>query len=82
MRKIKIWGVDLVFIILVSMLLLPGLVQAGGFSLPEQGVREMGTAYAGSAAQARDPSTIFYNPAGLTRLKGQQAQASQKREET
>jgi long-chain fatty acid transport protein len=50
-------------------------VHASGFAIVEQGVRGLGTAYAGAAALAEDPSTIFYNPAGLTQLKGQQLEA-------
>ena len=41
---------------------------AGGFVLNEQSVKSMGNAFAGSAATAEDASTIFYNPAGLTRF--------------
>ncbi|MGD9365250.1 MAG: outer membrane protein transport protein [Desulfobacteraceae bacterium] len=43
---------------------------ASGFAIVEQGVRGLGAAYAGAAALAEDPSTIFYNPAGMVRLKG------------
>jgi long-chain fatty acid transport protein len=32
----------------------------------------MGSAYAGGAAQAEDPSTVYFNPAGMTRLNGTQ----------
>jgi len=48
---------------------------ASGFAIVEQSVRGLGTAYAGSAALAEDPSTIFYNPAGLIRLSGKQIEA-------
>lgn len=50
-------------------------VHASGYAIVEQGVRGLGTAYAGSAALAEDPSTIFYNPAGLVRLSGKQIEA-------
>jgi len=50
-------------------------VQASGFAIVEQSVRGLGTAYAGSAALAEDPSTIFYNPAGMARLSGHQLEA-------
>ncbi|BAZ49262.1 putative toluene transport protein [Nostoc sp. NIES-4103] len=46
------------------------LAFAGGFALNEQSVKDLGTAFAGSAASAEDASTIFANPAGLTRLTG------------
>jgi len=47
-------------------------IQAAGFGLIEQSVSSMGNAYAGGAAIAEDASTIFFNPAGLTRLCGNQ----------
>jgi long-chain fatty acid transport protein len=48
---------------------------ASGYAIVEQGVRGLGTAYAGAAALAQDPSIIFYNPAGLVRLAGKQVEA-------
>ncbi len=47
-----------------------GLAFAGGFALNEQSVTGLGNAFAGSAAALEDASTIFFNPAGLTRLPG------------
>jgi len=58
--------------IAVILLLLPFHAVAGGFLLFEQGVKGLGNAFAGGAAIAEDPSTIFFNPAGLTRLPGSQ----------
>ena len=46
--------------------------RASGFQLAEQSARGLGNAFAGGAAIAEDPSTIFYNPAGLSRLDGTQ----------
>jgi long-chain fatty acid transport protein len=46
---------------------------AAAFALIEQGVVEMGTAYAGGAAQADSPATVYFNPAGMMRLPGTQA---------
>lgn len=46
--------------------------RASGFQLAEQSARGMGNAFAGAAAIADDPSTIFFNPAGMTRLSGTQ----------
>ena len=43
---------------------------ASGFQLLEQNASGLGNAYAGSAAVAENASTIFYNPAGMTKLKG------------
>lgn len=45
---------------------------AAGFALIEQSGSGLGNAFAGGAASAEDASTIFYNPAGLTRLPGRQ----------
>lgn len=47
-----------------------GGVQAAGFELPQRGIKEMGTAYAGAAALLEDASAIANNPAGLMRLQG------------
>ena len=43
---------------------------AAGFRLPEAGAKAMGMGFA-FTAQADDPSAIYFNPAGLTQLKGQ-----------
>ncbi len=48
------------------------LAQASGFALIEQNASGLGNAYAGQAAVAADASTIFFNPAGMTRLEGRQ----------
>ncbi len=49
------------------------LASAAGFALIEQSASGMGNAFAGAAATAEDASTIFFNPAGLTKLQGKQA---------
>ncbi|MDQ2868231.1 MAG: outer membrane protein transport protein [Verrucomicrobiota bacterium] len=51
------------------LLALPLLAKAGSFSLSEQSVSGLGTAYAGGAAQAEDASTLFFNPAGIVLLE-------------
>ncbi len=51
-------------------LLAPG-VMAAGFALIEQSASQMGNAFAGGAAIANDASTIYFNPAGMTRLPKQ-----------
>ncbi len=43
---------------------------AGGFFLQEQSPLDVGRAFAGSAAIGDSAATIWYNPAGLTRLPG------------
>lgn len=47
---------------------LPGQAAAAGFQLLEQNASGIANAYAGSAAVAENASTIFFNPAGMTRL--------------
>ena len=47
-------------------------VQAGGLYLHEYGTPSMGTAGAGSPAWGDDASTVFHNPAGMTRVQGKE----------
>jgi long-chain fatty acid transport protein len=49
-----------------------GVAQGSGFQLMEQNASGLGNAYAGQAAAAENASTIFWNPAGMTRLPGRQ----------
>lgn len=42
---------------------------AGGFALNEQSVSGMGTGFAGRSSSADDASTVYGNPAGMSRLK-------------
>lgn len=53
-----------------------GEASAAGFMLREQSSEYMGNAYAGSAAKASSPATIWYNPAGMTLLSGHQIAGS------
>ncbi len=48
---------------------------AAGFALLEQSVKGLGAAFSNSAA-VEDASTVFFNPAGLTELRGTQIQAA------
>lgn len=45
---------------------------AGGLMLYEIGTADVGLASAGYTARAQDASTVFTNPAGMTRLDGTQ----------
>ncbi|MDD1968216.1 OmpP1/FadL family transporter [Pseudomonas sp. NPDC090203] len=45
---------------------------ASGFALNEQSISGMGTGYAGRSSAADDASTVYGNPAGMSRLKRQQ----------
>lgn len=49
-----------------------GIAHAASFQLIEQSASGQGTSYAGAAAVAEDATTIYFNPAGMTRLSGQQ----------
>lgn len=42
---------------------------AAGFALNEQSISGMGTSFAGRSSSADDASTLFGNPAGMSRLK-------------
>jgi len=55
-----------------AMMVMSGTVFASGFALIEQSASGMGNAFAGGAAVAEDASTIFFNPAGMSRLNGKQ----------
>lgn len=46
--------------------------QAAGFALIEQSASGLGNAFAGAAASAEDASTIFFNPAGMIYIQGNQ----------
>ncbi len=49
--------------------------QAAFFQLAENSPAGLGNAFAGGAAIAEDASTVWYNPAGLTRLSGTELDA-------
>lgn len=58
---------------LVAVLSAPALLattsaHGAGFALIEQSVSGLGNGFAGGAAIAEDASTVFFNPAGMTRL--------------
>ncbi|WDY59252.1 OmpP1/FadL family transporter [Pseudomonas sp. PSKL.D1] len=45
---------------------------AAGFALNEQSISGMGTGFAGRSSSADDASTVYGNPAGMSRLKREQ----------
>lgn len=55
-------------ILLGAALATPLTASGAGFALTEQGVKGLGQSFAGSAALGEDASTIYFNPAGMTRL--------------
>ena len=58
----------------VMMVALANESKAGGLFLSEFGTEDVGLASAGWAARAQDASTLFKNPAGMSRLEGNQYQ--------
>src|SRR5260221_14444744 len=69
--RARVWTIGLLFPVLVFF---PIVVQAVGYRLPNQDPEGIprGNAF---AATADNPSAIYYNPAGITQLEGQQARA-------
>lgn len=49
-----------------------GQANAAGFFIQGQSISNIGSAFAGSASNPTDASTIFFNPAGMTHLDGAQ----------
>ncbi len=64
------FGAAICFSISVSLVFLGTKAFAGGIMLYETGTPEVGLAAAGWAARAQDASTVLTNPAGMTRLAG------------
>jgi long-chain fatty acid transport protein len=58
-----------------ALLAMSGEAAASAFALIEQS-SGLGNAFAGGAAAAEDATTIFFNPAGMSRLNGTQASAA------
>src|SRR3972149_3361438 len=54
---------------LVVLLFAATSAMAGGFRLPEAGAKAMSMGFA-FTAQANDPSAIYFNPAGIVQLEG------------
>lgn len=53
-------------------ILMPAGAQAAGFYIQEQSVSGLGAAFSGSTTSIDDASTIYFNPAGMTKLDGPQ----------
>lgn len=56
--------------IITALSLLPLMSVAGGFQIPQQGIKSTGIAGAYTAI-CIDPSSVFFNPAGMCNLFGQ-----------
>lgn len=61
--------------IAVTLSLFSGSAFSSSFALIEQSVSSMGTAYAGAGSATLDPSTIYFNPASMSGMDGQQFSA-------
>jgi len=61
------------YLLATGLLMLSGVAGASGFALIEQSVSSMGTAYANGSSGIDDASTIWFNPATMTRLAGKNA---------
>lgn len=61
---------------IIAVLGTAGEAAASGFQLREQSSEGLGNAFAGATAKAYNLSTVFYNPAGMTRLEGNQVAGS------
>ena len=62
-------------VVIVAALISTGIstsAQAAGFALIENSASGMGNAFAGGSAIAQDSSTVWFNPAGMTRLSDSQ----------
>jgi len=59
-------------IAILATVLAGGSAHAGGIALYEFGSPDVGLAAAGYAARAQDASTVFTNPAGMSRLEKSQ----------
>jgi long-chain fatty acid transport protein len=59
-------------VLTLSLSFFTSLSFAAAFGIAEQSALGLGNAFAGGAASAEDASTIWYNPAGMTRIKGNQ----------
>lgn len=67
MTSRQVCGMTLLFLLITAV---PAM--AGGLYLHEFATPSTGTAGAGSTAWAHDASTAFHNPAGMTRIDGEQ----------
>lgn len=71
-ESVKLKQTVVVYAVAVALAGVSGIAAASGFALIEQSASGSGNAYAGGAASAEDASTIFFNPAGMSRLSGKQ----------
>jgi long-chain fatty acid transport protein len=64
----EVLRMKVVSVLLFGLIFYPQLAYGVGYEIPEQNAKAMGLASA-FAAQADNPSAIYYNPAGLTQIE-------------
>lgn len=60
----------------IAAIIASGQAASSGFALIENSASGMGNSFAGGAASAEDASTLWFNPAGMTRFSGSQILAA------
>lgn len=76
MKRIFWRGICLSLVGVIFMVFSSSAVMASGIQITEKGTKGLGNAWAGGAAVAEDASTVYWNPAGMTRLDGNHAELS------
>ncbi|MBU0678666.1 MAG: outer membrane protein transport protein [Verrucomicrobia bacterium] len=59
---------SLVFLLVLTLSVIPYAASGSGFAIIEQGAKDIGAAFSGATADNTDPSAIFYNVAGISWL--------------
>jgi len=59
-------------IIILTSLLIPNISYSAAFGIAEQSALGIGNAFSGGSASATDASTVWFNPAGMTRIQDHQ----------
>src|SRR5690606_2389260 len=62
----------LIFSLLSVMNIIPDDARAAGFYIQESSVSGLGSAFSGSTTSLGDASTVYFNPAGMTKLESAQ----------
>lgn len=75
-HKNKISVLSFAAVLLMGTALQTSTSDAAGFYIQEQSVSGLGSAFSGSTTTINDASTMYFNPAGLTRVQGTQFQAA------
>jgi long-chain fatty acid transport protein len=76
MERIFCRGVWFLLVGVIFMAFTSSAAMASGIQITEKGTKGLGNAWAGGAAVAEDASTVYWNPAGLTRLDGNHVELS------